>query len=50
MDISNRIGDHDVSRLGEAIELIADKEKAAMFRNHYIECHPVILEGWDRLL
>ena len=25
-------------------------EKAEVFRNKYVDGHPVILEGWDRLL
>lgn len=31
-------------------ELIADRETAELFRNKYIADHPVILEGWNKLL
>ena len=31
-------------------EIIANREKAEVFRNKYVDGHPVILEGWDRLL
>lgn len=31
-------------------EIIANRAKAEVFRNKYVDGHPVILEGWDRLL
>ena len=31
-------------------EIVANREKAEVFRNKYVDGHPVILEGWDRLL
>ncbi|MBQ3264417.1 MAG: hypothetical protein IJH07_01440 [Ruminococcus sp.] len=31
-------------------EIVADREKAEAFRSKYVDGHPVILEGWDRLL
>ena len=31
-------------------EICADRETAEIFRNKYVDGHPVILEGWDRLL
>ena len=31
-------------------ETIAIRQKADVFRNKYVNGHPVILEGWDRLL
>lgn len=31
-------------------EIIANRAKAKVFRNKYVDGHPVILEGWDRLL
>ena len=31
-------------------EIVANREKADVFRNKYVNGHPVILEGWDRLL
>ena len=31
-------------------EIIANREKADVFRNKYVKGHLVILEGWDRLL
>ena len=31
-------------------EIAANREKAEVFRNRYVDGHPVILEGWDRLL
>ena len=31
-------------------EIVANREKAEVFRNRYVDGHPVILEGWDRLL
>ena len=32
------------------IEIVANREKAEVFRNRYVDDHPVILEGWGRLL
>ncbi|MBR2767705.1 MAG: hypothetical protein IKG00_07280 [Lachnospiraceae bacterium] len=31
-------------------DISADRETAELFRNQYVEGHPVILEGWNRLL
>lgn len=31
-------------------EIIADRDTAEVFRNKYVDGHPVLLEGWDRLL
>ena len=31
-------------------DISADRETAELFRNKYVEGHPVILEGWNRLL
>ena len=31
-------------------EIVVNREKAEVFRNKYVNGHPVILEGWDRLL
>ena len=31
-------------------EITANREKAEAFRNKYVDGHPVILEGWNRLL
>lgn len=31
-------------------EIVANREKAEHFRNKYVDGHPVIFEGWDRLL
>ena len=31
-------------------EICADRETAQLFRNKYVERHPVLLEGWNRLL
>lgn len=31
-------------------EIIADRDTAEVFRNKYVDGHPVILEGWNRLL
>ena len=31
-------------------EIIAGREKAEVFRRKYVDGHPVLLEGWDRLL
>lgn len=31
-------------------EIIADREEAEEFRNRYVDGHPVILEGRDRLI
>jgi hypothetical protein len=31
-------------------ELNADMETAELFRNKYVEGHPIILEGWNKLL
>ena len=30
--------------------IIADRETAEAFRNKYVDDHPVLLEGWNRLL
>lgn len=32
------------------IEIDADREAAESFRNKYVDRHPVILEGWNKLL
>ncbi len=31
-------------------EIVANQEKAEVFRSRYVDGHPVILEGWNRLL
>ncbi len=31
-------------------EIVADRETAEVFRQKYVEGHPVLLEGWNRLL
>ncbi|MBQ3418308.1 MAG: hypothetical protein IJH32_10820 [Ruminococcus sp.] len=31
-------------------ETVANREKAEEFRNKYVDGHPVLLEGWNRLL
>ena len=31
-------------------EIVANREKAEVFRQRYVDGHPVLLEGWDRLL
>ena len=31
-------------------EIVADRKTAEVFRNRFVDGHPVILEGWDRLL
>ncbi|MBQ7669681.1 MAG: hypothetical protein IJS45_03050 [Clostridia bacterium] len=31
-------------------EIVANREQAEVFRNRYVDGHPVILEGWNRLL
>ena len=31
-------------------EISADRETAERFRNKYVDGHPVILEGWNKLL
>ena len=31
-------------------EISADRETAEEFRNKYVDGHPVLLEGWNRLL
>jgi len=31
-------------------ELDADRETAELFRNKYVEDHPIIMEGWNKLL
>ena len=31
-------------------EIIADREEAEIFRRRYVNDHPVLLEGWNRLL
>ena len=31
-------------------EIVADRKTAQKFRDKYVEGHPVILEGWNRLL
>ena len=31
-------------------EITANRAKAEVFRNRYVDGHPVLLEGWDRLL
>ena len=31
-------------------EIVADRKTAEVFRNKYVDGHPVLLEGWNRLL
>lgn len=31
-------------------EIVADRDTAEVFRNRYVDGHPVLLEGWSRLL
>ena len=31
-------------------EIVADRETAETFRQKYVDRHPVLLEGWNRLL
>ena len=31
-------------------EIVADRATAEAFRNRYVDGHPVLLEGWNRLL
>lgn len=31
-------------------EIVANREKAEVFRKRYVDGHPVLLEGWNRLL
>ena len=31
-------------------EIVANREEAQRFRDKYVEGHPVLLEGWSRLL
>ena len=31
-------------------EIVADRKTAQQFRDKYVEGHPVLLEGWNRLL
>ena len=31
-------------------EIVANREEAQFFRDKYVEGHPVLLEGWSRLL
>lgn len=31
-------------------EIVADRETAERFRSKYVDGHPVILEGWNKLL
>ena len=31
-------------------EIVADRKTAQKFRDKYVEGHPVLLEGWNRLL
>lgn len=31
-------------------EIVADRKTAEVFRNLYVDGHPVLLEGWNRLL
>ena len=40
---------HEIERMYPK-ELIADRETAEAFRSRYVNGHPVLLEGWNRLL
>ena len=31
-------------------EIVADRDTAERFRNKYVDGHPVLLEGWNKLL
>lgn len=49
LDAANAVSKSDF--VCQAVKFyIANREKAEVFRNKYVDGHPVILEGWDRLL
>ena len=46
------ISEQEFYEIGRAYpkEIVADRDTAELFRKKYVDGHPVILEGWDRLL
>ena len=49
---TTEITKEEYERIGEEypFEIVADRATADVFRSRYIEDHPVLLEGWSRLL
>ncbi|MBQ1553656.1 MAG: hypothetical protein IIZ66_08920 [Clostridia bacterium] len=43
-------GEYDAINAEYPKEIIADRAAAEVFRNKYVDGHPVLLEGWNRLL
>ena len=50
--ITTEISQGEYNEIGEEYpaEICADRNTAERFRNKYIDGHPVILEGWNKLL
>ena len=46
------IGESEYCEINEKYpgEIAANREEAEAFRNRYVDGHPVLLEGWNRLL
>lgn len=49
---TSEISEAEFREIGKAYpkEIIADRETAERFRNRYVDGHPVLLEGMNRLL
>ena len=48
---TSEISKEEYDRINEEYpeEIIADRETAELFRNRYVNGHPVIMEGWNKL-
>ena len=49
---TSEISEREYDEINEAYpeEIVADRKTAERFRNKYVDGHPVLLEGWNRLL
>ena len=47
-EISER--EYDEINVAYSEEIVADRKTAERFRNKYVDGHPVLREGWNRLL
>ena len=49
---TSEISEREYDEINEAYpeEIVADRKTAERFRSKYVDGHPVLLEGWNRLL
>ena len=48
---TSEINESEFEQIGQEYpeEIVADRETAEIFRNKYVDGHPVLLEGWNLL-